>query len=275
MGEDGVRAVVVIPRMVFAGVMRRRIVQLTAASGQAAGIPVTVARVLSPHPLLVGALVRRHVEAVRAGPVVSAGEVRTEPYLRPHLVPIAGHAHGPSPLLDLQARIAAILPPRYQAPDVAVSAAPMAAAPLQFGPDGQVAWDAMWQGFCELALAGGPPHRGTLLEASPREEVLANPERYAEVVRELARGVRLITGLDVVLDGPPGWIGVVCASEAMAAWLLRAIVVENILARREDRVLYLPAGPRFGLASEVRNVITALAKSHHYWIEHVAASVDR
>jgi len=45
--------------------------------------------------------------------------------------------------------------------------------------------------------------------------------------------------------------------------------------RWEDRVLYLPAGPRFGLASEVRNVITALAKSHHYWIEHVAASADR
>jgi len=29
------------------------------------------------------------------------------------------------------------------------------------------------EGFCELALAGGPPHRGTLLEAPLREEVLA------------------------------------------------------------------------------------------------------
>ena len=62
----------------------------------------------------------------------------------------------------------------------------------------------------------------------------------------------------------------VCHSEAMAVWMLRAIVVENVIARREDQVLYLPAGPRFSLAGEVKNVITALAKSHHYWIQHVA-----
>jgi sirohydrochlorin cobaltochelatase len=128
----------------------------------------------------------------------------------------------------------------------------------------------MWQGFCELALAGGPPHRGTLLEAPPREEVLANPERHAEVLHELERGIRLITKLDVVRESPLGWIGVVCHSEAMAIWMVRAIVVENVIARREDRVLYLPAAPRFSLAGEVKNIITALAKSHHYWVQHVA-----
>jgi sirohydrochlorin cobaltochelatase len=79
-----------------------------------------------------------------------------------------------------------------------------------------------------------------------------------------------VTKLDVLPDAPPGWIGVVCHSEAMAVWMLRAIVVENIIARREERILYLPAGPRFSLAGEVKNVITALAKSHHYWIQHVA-----
>jgi sirohydrochlorin cobaltochelatase len=71
-----------------------------------------------------------------------------------------------------------------------------------------------------------------------------------------------------VLDGPPGWVGVACASEEMAIWLMRAIVVENVLARRESAVLYLPAGPRFALDEEIRNVVTAMAKTHHYWIQH-------
>ncbi|MGH7319708.1 MAG: hypothetical protein ACRELA_08800 [Candidatus Rokuibacteriota bacterium] len=133
--------------------------------------------------------------------------------------------------------------------------------------DGTVAWDRAWQGFCELALAGGPPHRGTLLEPAPREDVLGDPSRYAEVVRELRRGIRMVTGLDVI-DGPPGWIGVVCASEAMAIWLMRAIVVENVLARREGTVLYLPAGLRFALGEEIKNVVTTAAKTHHYWIQH-------
>ena len=68
--------------------------------------------------------------------------------------------------------------------------------------------------------------------------------------------------------GAPGWVGVVCASEEMAIWLMRAIVVENVLARREGAVLYLPAGPRFALEEEIKNVVTAMAKTHHYWIQH-------
>jgi sirohydrochlorin cobaltochelatase len=76
----------------------------------------------------------------------------------------------------------------------------------------------------------------------------------------------------VLFDGTPGWIGVVCESEAMAIWLLRAIVVENVIARREGPVLYLPAGPAFSVEGEIKNVVTALAKTHHYWIEHVTAA---
>src|SRR5262249_4557483 len=153
------------------------------------------------------------------------------------------HAHDRGALAAIEARVAALLPPRYREAGP-VSAAPMDATALLFEPDGAVAWDRTWQGFCELALAGGPPHRGALLEPRPRDEVAADSRRYAEVVTEISRGIRMITGLDVI-EGPPGWIGVVCASEAMAIWLLRAVVVENVLARREGSVLYLPAGPRF------------------------------
>ena len=94
---------------------------------------------------------------------------------------------------------------------------------------------------------------------------------YAAVVAELARGIELITGLAVKRDAEPGWIGVVCADEAMALWMLRAIIVENVSVRRSGAVLYLPAGPDFRLQVEVKNVITVVAKTHHYWSEHAAA----
>jgi sirohydrochlorin cobaltochelatase len=266
----GARALVVVPRTLFASAAHRRIVREARAAAARTGIAIALGRPLGSHPLLVGALARRHVEALRAGSLTT-GHVTTAPYVRPHLLQVLRHAHGASPLGALDDRVSAILPPRYREPGAAVSPAPMGAAPLVFGPDGEIAWDQLWQGFCELALAGGPPHRGTLLEAPPRDETLADPERYREVRRELARGIRLVTGLEVRLDTTPGWIGVVCASEAMAIWLMRAIVVENVMARREGPLLLLPAGPRFTLAGEIKNVVTALAKSHHYWIEHLDA----
>ena len=269
----GASRLVVVPYTLFAGGERRRIADEARRAARAAGISVAIARACSPHPALVGALVRRHLEALRDGALGGAGSPGSLPYVRPELLLALRHAHGhdDGPLRDLEARMAAMLPPRYQGPAIAVSPASMSAAPLELDPDGTVAWDRVWQGFCELALAGGPPHRGTLLEAPPREEALAQPARQADVLRELARGIRAITGLEVILDGPPGWIGVVCRAEAMAIWLVRAIVVENVMARREGAVLYLPAGPDFTLGGEIKNVVTALAKSHHYWLEHASA----
>ena len=40
------------------------------------------------------------------------------------------------------------------------ASAPMSAAPFEYLPDGRPNWGAMWTTFCELALYGGPPHRG-------------------------------------------------------------------------------------------------------------------
>ena len=208
-----------------------------------AGIEVAVARSLEAHPALSWALVRRHLEALSDATVLPGIGA---PWVNPELLQVLQHAHGHSPGMgaEWQARIAAILPPRYQEPGLTVSSAPMGAASLQRDAEGRVAWDEMWQGFCELGLAGGPPHRGTLLEAVAPDEARANPSRYDEVRAELARGLRMVTGLRVVLDGSPGWIGLACADEEMAIWLMRAIVVENVMVRRERAVLFLPAGPR-------------------------------
>lgn len=160
-----------------------------------------------------------------------------------------------------------VFPPRYRSGRV-VSAASMRSAPLEYDEEGRVAWDRVWQTFCDLALAGGPPHRGTLLEPPSREEVLASPTESARVVAEIARGVALITRLPVVTTAAPGWVGLVCRDEEMAVWLLRAIVVENISVRREGATLLLPAGPAYRLEKEIKNVITVVAKTHHYWTEH-------
>jgi cation diffusion facilitator family transporter len=163
-----------------------------------------------------------------------------------------------------------ILPPRYQDPTTTVSAAPMGAAALQYDENGEVVWDEMWTGFCELALAGGAPHRGTLLEPVHEEAITADPERYEWVLNEIERGIAQVSKLPVRRSPVPGWIGLECTNEEMALWLLRAIVVENVTVRREENVLWFPAGPDFRLEREIKNVVTVVAKTTHYWQEHIA-----
>jgi sirohydrochlorin cobaltochelatase len=267
----GARGIVVVPHVLFDHRVQRQLVREARAAGAATGVALTIARPLDGHPGLVPALVRRHLEALTEAATGAGGPLERPPWVNPALLRALhdGHGHGPS--MDWEGRLAALLAPRYRDPGIVVGSAPMGAAPLARDAEGRVAWDRMWQGFCELALAGGPPHRGTLLEAVSPDEVLADLERHAEVLAELARGLRMVTGLVAVLDGPRGWIGLRCDDEEMAIWLMRAIVVENIMVRREGAVLFLPAGPRFTLEGEIKNVVTAVAKTHHYWVEHQAA----
>ncbi len=164
-----------------------------------------------------------------------------------------------------------MLPLRYQM-DNNVSTAPMGAADLVYDADGNVAWNEIWGDFCDLALAGGPPHRGTLLEPVNPETITDNPEGYANVLRELKRGIEMVTGLRTRESASPGWIGMECTDEIMALWLLRAIVVENVSVRRENNILFFPAGPDFQLDHEIKNVITVIAKTNHYWREHIQAT---
>ncbi|GAC1366445.1 MAG: hypothetical protein NVSMB44_30150 [Ktedonobacteraceae bacterium] len=152
-----------------------------------------------------------------------------------------------------------------------VSAAPMSSAPMRYEEDGEVAWDQMWTDFCDLAAIGGPPHRGTLLEPVALADIQAQPEAYERVVAEIERGLQMITGLPIIRSPIPGWVGMLCASEAMAVWIQQAILAENVSVRRSELVIYLPAGPAFSTKVEIKNVITVAAKTHHYWQEHMLA----
>ena len=148
------------------------------------------------------------------------------------------------------------------------SAAPMTAAPFVYGPDGRPDWAAMWSTFCELALYGGPPHRG---EENPLEVAEADGETSAdEMIWEMRRGIAETTGLYCKFY-PPSWLAVMCESSRMAAWLCAAIILENVEAWCEGSVLFVPAGPGFRLQDEVKSVITVVAKTHHYWQQHVAS----
>jgi sirohydrochlorin cobaltochelatase len=145
----------------------------------------------------------------------------------------------------------------------------MGSAGLKYGTDGQVAWDEMWVTFCDLAMAGGPPHKGALLEPGDRTEVDAQSNRYDQVVEQIGRGVTMVTGLRAQRSPVPGWVRVTCLTEGMAAWLLRAIVMENVAARADGHVLDVPAAPHFRVEKEIKNVVTVMAKTCHYWNGHI------
>jgi len=176
---------------------------------------------------------------------------------------------------DLELRIRTILPEEYQDSYEEVEPVSMGSAGLKYERDGKVAWNDIWGSFCDLAMAGGPPHKGKLLMAASRPEIDAAPERYQQVVEEICRGIRMVTALKAAPSPIPGWVRVECLTEVNAGWLARAIVIENVSARCEGTTLDLPAGPAYRLEKEIKNVITAIAKTGHYWLDHTLESHQR
>ncbi len=172
-------------------------------------------------------------------------------------------------LEELDLRLRVLLPETYQDSYESLEPKPMGSAGLKYGPDGKVAWDEIWGSFCDLAMAGGPPHKGRLLEPGTRAAIDAAPARYEEVVDEICRGITLASELPAQASPHAGWVSVDCYSETMASWLLRAIVMENVAARSDGRGLQLPAAPHFQLEKEIKNVITVIAKTTHYWMGHM------
>ena len=168
----------------------------------------------------------------------------------------------------LDARLKTLLPEEYQDVYEQVEPTPMRSAGLKYDADGQVAWDQIWGSFCDLAMAGGPPHKGALLEPGTEPDINAQFDRYDEVADEICRGIGLATGLRAYVAPDPGWVSVTCHSDGMASWLVRAIVMENVAARRRGAILELPAAPHFRLEKEIKNVITVVAKTCHYWLGH-------
>jgi hypothetical protein len=176
----------------------------------------------------------------------------------------------------LDERLRTMLPEVYRERYEAMQPVPMGAAGLVFGSDGRVAWNEMWKSFCDLAMAGGPPHKGTLLEPGTEDEIAGQMGRYRSVVEEVCRGIAMVTGLGAEVSPVRGWVRVSGMTPAMAGWLLRAIAMENVSVRsREGGTLDLPVGPGYRLEKEIKNVVTVMAKTCHYWVGHIPAVQQR
>ena len=148
----------------------------------------------------------------------------------------------------------------------------MASAPMKYQPDGSVDWGNMWDTFCVLAREGGPAHRASMLYA--QQDADTSSPGYQFAVDEIVRGVNLVSGLTATA-GPPGWAAIQCDSAAMAAWLAETIEEEQVQARAAGATLFVPVGDYFTLKGEIKNVITVVAKTAHYWREHLPIEVKR
>lgn len=172
-------------------------------------------------------------------------------------------------LTSLDAKIREMLPPRYEHCYQSVPPVSMGSAKLKLGDDGRVAWGEIWTSYCDLALAGGPPHRGTFLSEVSPPEPDATSASYRVVIDELIRAIHLTSGLSAAGHSQPGWLAVDCRNEASARWLQFAVVAENVMARRDGSTLLFPAGSRFRIEKEIKNITVTLAKTFHYWDGHL------
>lgn len=173
---------------------------------------------------------------------------------------------------ELDIRLKLMLPKEYQDSYESLQPVSMGSAGLKYDADGKVAWNEIWGSFCDLAMAGGPPHKGTLLEPAALAQIDADPDRHQTVVDEICRGVTMVTDLPADPSPNRGWVRVSCYSPAMAGWLLRAVTMENVAARVERLALDLPASPAYRLEKEIKNVVTVIAKTCHYWLGHTPRS---
>jgi hypothetical protein len=95
----------------------------------------------------------------------------------------------------------------------------------------------------------GPNRRPQYVPRPGPEEGLWEPaapgETYADPAAYEAALARVLEGLSTSwLPTSPrcyvGWVGVEAPNEEDAVWLLRAVLVGRVLARREEKVLFLP-----------------------------------
>lgn len=139
---------------------------------------------------------------------------------------------------------------------------------MRYNADGSVDWGNMWDSFCVLASAGGPPHRATLL--TPEAGADFNSEGYQFAQREIMRGIFLVSGLHA-RPARAGWIAVECPSEGMAAWVAEQGMQENVMLQQHGNMFWVPCGERWTMKGEIKNVITVVAKTTHYYADHLNA----
>lgn len=181
-------------------------------------------------------------------------------WTRPELVALARMSVEPEPSDD----------PVEVLQPVASKNVPMGAADIIYDANGRPDWGAIWQGFCELALFGGPSHRGEDSAIRAIADLGASaPDGEFDAIAEIRRGIFVTTGLFSEPSSQPGWLAITCRSPKQAAWMCACILLENVDARLDEEMrLLVPAHPSYTLKDQVKSVITVVAKVNHYWDQH-------
>jgi len=110
---------------------------------------------------------------------------------------------------------------------------------------------------------------GDVLMRMDAEDPLLAPESSPEtgkgrdaLVSAIAERIRHETGLPAADRQYADWLGVECPDVRSAVWMMRALVASNVLARREDRALFVPINA--SLDPDGSRVAAAVGRVHRY-----------
>ena len=173
---------------------------------------------------------------------------------------------------ELDRRLRILLPPEYHESYAQLEPKPMGSAGLQMRPRRTSRLESDLAGVLPPRHGRRSAAQGPLLGPGSRTPSAPRPGDYLDVIEELGRGITLASELPADDSPNLGWIRVQCHSDVMAGWMLRAITMENVAVRSEGRALDLPAAPHFRLDKEIKNVVTVVAKTCHYWMGHILAN---
>src|SRR5437868_10308546 len=68
-------------------------------------------------------------------------------------------------------------------------------------------------------------------------------DRHQTLFSAIGETIGRLTGLRESNRRYTGWVGIKCPSVRAAVWMMRAMVVANVLARREETTLFVPVNP--------------------------------
>jgi hypothetical protein len=98
------------------------------------------------------------------------------------------------------------------------------------------------------------------------QPALANPDFPADaqpiVSAKMAMAIGQATGLRPSDHQYLNWLGIQCPDVRSAIWMMRALVVSNVLARREGTVLFVPINPESDPHGET--VARYVARTHRF-----------
>jgi len=67
--------------------------------------------------------------------------------------------------------------------------------------------------------------------------------RLRQTAGRLVASAQAASGLQAICGGDDPWVGIACPSQRLALWMMRVLVVSNVLSRREGTTLYVPINP--------------------------------